>query len=309
MEADLWVPFRSSIKEINMRLIRTALFAPGINAKVMAKALASKVDAVILDLEDSVPLASKVEARKMVRETIEQAYQTKHDDQPYIMVRVNAADTGLLAEDIEQICVNGLGMVFIPKAEYVKDIQQAAAQIEAIEKANGIDPIAIGLQIESALGVYHCYDLIKASPKVQLSSLGTAQDGDLQNSLGCGWSVDGPEMLYARSKVLLDSRAAGNVTPIDGVFADLNDEAGLLAESSLSAKLGYVGRTIIHPKQIDIVEQAYGLSAALKAYYQKLVQEFEQAEKSGVAAITIDGKLVDYAMYRQAKRILDNIKQ
>ena len=309
METDLWIPFRSSIKEITMRLIRTALFAPGINVKVMAKALASKVDAVILDLEDSVPLASKVEARKMVRETIEQAYQTKHDDQPYIMVRVNAADTGLLAEDIEQICVNGLGMVFIPKAEYVKDIQQAAAQIEAIEKANGIDPIAIGLQIESALGVYHCYDLIKASPKVQLSSLGTAQDGDLQNSLGCGWSVDGPEMLYARSKVLLDSRAAGNVTPIDGVFADLNDEAGLLAESSLSAKLGYVGRTIIHPKQIDIVEQAYGLSAALKAYYQKLVQEFEQAEKSGVAAITIDGKLVDYAMYRQAKRILDNIKQ
>jgi len=205
--------------------------------------------------------------------------------------------------------VNGLGMVFIPKAEYVKDIQQAAAQIEAIEKANGIDPIAIGLQIESALGVYHCYDLIKASSKVQLSSLGTAQDGDLQNSLGCGWSVDGPEMLYARSKVLLDSRAAGNVTPIDGVFADLNDEAGLLAESSLSAKLGYVGRTIIHPKQIDIVEQAYGLSAALKAYYQKLVQEFELAEKSGIAAITIDGKLVDYAMYRQAKRILDNIKQ
>jgi len=309
VETDLWIPFRSSIKEITMRLIRTALFAPGINVKVMAKALASKVDAVILDLEDSVPLASKAEARKMVRETIEQAYKTKHDDQPYIMVRVNAADTGLLAEDIEQICVNGLGMVFIPKAEYVKDIQQAAAQIEAIEKANGIDPIAIGLQIESALGVYHCYDLIKASPKVQLSSLGTAQDGDLQNSLGCGWSVDGPEMLYARSKVLLDSRAAGNVTPIDGVFADLNDEAGLLAESSLSAKLGYVGRTIIHPKQIDIVEQAYGLSVALKAYYQKLVQEFEQAEKSGIAAITIDGKLVDYAMYRQAKRILDNIKQ
>jgi len=309
VETDLWIPFRPSIKEITMRLIRTALFAPGINAKVMAKALASKVDAVILDLEDSVPLASKAEARKMVRETIEQAYQTKHDDQPYIMVRVNAADTGLLADDIEQICVNGLGMVFIPKAEYVKDIQQAAAQIEAIEKANGIDPIAIGLQIESALGVYHCYDLIKASPKVQLSSLGTAQDGDLQNSLGCGWSVDGPEMLYARSKVLLDSRAAGNVTPIDGVFADLNDEAGLLAESSLSAKLGYVGRTIIHPKQIDIVEQAYGLSAALKAYYQKLVQEFELAEKSGIAAITIDGKLVDYAMYRQAKRILDNIKQ
>jgi len=292
-----------------MRHIRTALFAPGINAKVMAKALASKVDAVILDLEDSVPLASKGEARKMVRETIEQAFQTKNEDQPYIMVRVNAADTGLLADDIAQICVNGLGMVFIPKAEYVKDIQQAAAQIDSIEKANGIDPIAIGLQIESALGVYHCYDLIKASPKVQLSSLGTAQDGDLQNSLGCGWSVDGPEMLYARSKVLLDSRAAGNVTPLDGVYADLNNEAGLLAESTLSAKLGYVGRTIIHPKQIDIVEKAYGITPALLAYYEKVVHEFELAEKEGIAALTIDGKLVDYAMYRQAKRILINEKK
>ena len=276
-----------------MRLIRTALFAPGINAKVMNKALASSVDAVILDLEDSVPLALKDEARKLVRETIQNAYDAKSDDQPYIMVRVNAADTGMMEQDIAQICVNGLGMVFIPKAEYVKDIQNAANQIQEIEKATGIEPVAIGLQIESALGVYHCYDLLKASSKVQLSSLGTAQDGDLQNSLGCGWSVDGPEMLYARSKVLLDSRAAGNVTPIDGVFADLNDEAGLLAESSMSAKLGYVGRTIIHPKQIEIVEKAYGISASVLSNYEKMVHQFELAEKEGIAAISIDGKLVD----------------
>ena len=289
-----------------MRLIRTALFAPGINAKVMNKALASSVDAVILDLEDSVPLALKDEARKLVRETIQNAYDAKSDDQPYIMVRVNAADTGMMEQDIAQICVNGLGMVFIPKAEYVKDIQNAANQ--EIEKATGIEPVAIGLQIESALGVYHCYDLLKASSKVQLSSLGTAQDGDLQNSLGCGWSVDGPEMLYARSKVLLDSRAAGNVTPIDGVFADLNDEAGLLAESSMSAKLGYVGRTIIHPKQIEIVEKAYGISASVLSNYEKMVHQFELAEKEGIAAISIDGKLVDYAMYRQAKRVLLTVK-
>ena len=287
-----------------MRLIRTALFAPGINAKVMNKALASKVDAVILDLEDSVPLALKDEARKLVRETIENAYQSKSDDQPYIMVRMNAADTGMMEKDIEQICVNGLGMVFIPKAEYVEDIKNAAKQIEDIEKASGIEPVSIGLQIESAIGVYHCYDLLKASAKVRLSSLGTAQDGDLQNSLGCGWSVDGPEMLYARSKVLLDSRAAGNVTPIDGVFADLNDEEGLFAESSLSAKLGYVGRTIIHPKQIDIVEKAYSIPPSVLANYEKIVHQFELAEKEGIAAISINGKLVDYAMYRQAKRIL-----
>lgn len=287
-----------------MRYIRTALFAPGINPKVMAKALSSSVDAVILDLEDSVPNNSKEEARQLVKQAIIEAHQQQIENQPYIMVRVNAADTGMLEEDIKQICVAGLGMVFIPKAEHVADIQKASLQIDALEKERGISQIAIGLQIESALGVYHCYDLLKASPRVQLSSLGTAQDGDLQNSLGCGWSVDGPEMLYARSKVLLDSRAAGNVTPIDGVFADLQDEAGLYAESSLSAKLGYVGRTIIHPKQIELVEKAYGIPPQLIAYYEQVVHEFEIAEKQGVAAITIAGKLVDYAMYRQAKRML-----
>ncbi len=287
-----------------MRHIRTALFAPGINQKVMSKALTSSVDAVILDLEDSVPIHSKAEARKLVQQVILEAHQHPTENQPYIMVRVNAADTGMLEEDIDQICVAGLGMVFIPKAEHVVDIQKASQQIDALEKARGISQIAIGLQIESAIGVYHCYDLLKASPRVQLSSLGTAQDGDLQNSLGCGWSIDGPEMLYARSKVLLDSRAAGNVVPIDGVFADLQDEAGLFAESSLSAKLGYVGRTIIHPKQIEMVEKAYGIAPSLLVYYEQLVREFEVAEKNGVAAITIGGKLVDYAMYRQAKRVL-----
>ncbi len=291
-----------------MRYIRTALFAPGINQKVMTKALTASVDAVILDLEDSVPIHMKAQAREMVKQTILEAHQNKNDQQPYIMVRVNAADTGMLEDDIEQICVAGLGMVFIPKAEHVVDIQKASQQIDTLELSRGIRDIAIGLQIESALGVYHCYDLLKCSPRVQLSSLGTAQDGDLQNSLGCGWSVDGPEMLYARSKVLLDSRAAGNVTPIDGVFADLQDEAGLFAESSLSAKLGYVGRTIIHPKQIELVEKAYGIAPSVLDYYEQVVREFEVAEKDGVAAITIAGKLVDYAMYRQAKRMLSQVK-
>ena len=292
-----------------MRYIRTALFAPGINPKVMAKAIASDVDAVILDLEDSVSNSSKVEARQLVRQTILDLHDSPAKDKPYVMVRVNAADTGLLAEDVEAITVAGLGMVFIPKAEHPQDIEKVSKQLDLLEQAQGITGVAIGLQIETALGVYRCYDLIKASARVQLTSLGTAKDGDLQNNLGCGWSVDGPEMLYARSKVLLDSRAAGNVTPIDGVFANLNDESGLLIESTMSASLGYVGRTIIHPKQIEIVEKAYGISPALIAYYEQIIIEFEAAEKEGIAAITINNQIIDYAMYRQAKRVITTMKK
>ena len=288
-----------------MRLLKTALFAPGINLKVISKAMTSNVDAVILDLEDSVPLARKAEARETVRNTILEAFKTKNgSSQPAILVRVNAIDTGLLEEDINAVTVLGLDMLLIAKAENVDDIKKISNQIDVLENESGIKGIEIGLQIESALGVYNCYNLIKASPRVTLTCIGTAQDGDLQNNLGCGWSEEGIEMLYARSKVLLDSRAAGNVVPIDGVFANLNDEDSLLKESILSARLGYVGRTIIHPKQISAVLKAYGPSLSELNYYRRLIEVFEEAERNGIAAIQMDDKLIDYAMYRQAKRIV-----
>ena len=307
METDLWFSVYPSIKGIEMRLIKTALFAPGINAKVMSKALASKVDAVILDLEDSVPIASKQEARELVASVISEAAKTaSNHQQPRIMVRTNAIDTGFLPDDINAISLPGLDMLLLAKAENVSDIKAVSNQLDLLEKDRGIQPgsIQIGLQIETALGVYHCFDLVKASSRVTLTCIGTAQDGDLQNDLACSWSIEGIEMLYARSKVLLDSRAAGIAMPIDGVFANLEDDDALFKDSSLSARLGYVGRTIIHPKQINAVERAYGHSASDLAYYKRLIAVFEEAEKGGVAAIQMDEKLIDYAMYRQAKRIV-----
>ena len=111
-------------------------------------------------------------------------------------------------------------------------------------------------------------------------------------------------MLYARSKVLLDARAAGIIQPLDGVFSDLSDEDGLIRDSRLSARLGYVGRTVIHPKQIAPVRQAYAVPKEEVAYYQRVVTEFEAGERAGTAAITVNGKMVDYAMYQRARRVL-----
>ena len=116
--------------------------------------------------------------------------------------------------------------------------------------------------------------------------------------------IPGPELLYARSKVLLDARAAGIAHPLDGVFSDLSDEEGLIKDSRLSARRGYVGRTVIHPKQIAPVRQAYAVPEAELAYYRKVVTEFEAGERAGTAAITVNGKMVDYAMYQRARRVL-----
>jgi citrate lyase subunit beta/citryl-CoA lyase len=287
-----------------MKPVRVALFAPGINGRVMAKAMAAAVDAVILDLEDSVPIASKAEARSLTAATIDGAAAAKG---PIIYVRVNNAATGHLANDLEAVVRPGLDAVMLPKVESVEEVQQAAITIERHETERGMKSgsVSIILQIESALGVYHCYDLIKASPRVGATCLGGARDGDLQTDLGCAWSIEGTELMYARSKLLLDTRAAGaDIHPLDGVFSDLNDETGLVADTRLSARLGYIGRTIIHPKQIAPVRQAYAVPDAEVSYYRKVVTEFEAAEKTGIAAIAIEGKLVDYAMYQRAKRVL-----
>jgi citrate lyase subunit beta / citryl-CoA lyase len=290
-----------------MKPVRTALFAPGIKERVMSKALESGADAVILDLEDSVPVASKAEARALVAKIIDGAVSSKSA----IFVRVNAATTGLLADDIDAVVRPGLNAVLLSKAENVEDVQQTAAALERLESQRDMKPgsVEIILQIENALGVYNCFNLIKASPRVAATCFGSARDGDLQTDLACSWSIEGTELLYARSKVLLDTRAAGShIHPLDGVFSDLSDEPGLIADSRLSARLGYIGRTVIHPKQIAPVKSAYAVPEAEVAYYQKVVVEFTAAEKAGTAAISVDGKLVDYAMAQRARRVLDLAK-
>ena len=295
-----------------MKPVRTPLFAPGINWRVMTKALASGADSVILDLEDSVPIASKAEARALVAKLIDgvAAAGAAHTGAA-VFVRVNAAATGLLADDLAAVVRPGLDAVFLAKVESAEEVRSAAAALDRHESAHRMKAgtVEIVLMLESALGVYRCLDLIKASPRVAATCIGNARDGDLQTDLGCSWSIEGTELLYARSKVLLDTRASGSkVFPLDGVFSDLSDEAGLIQDSRLSARLGYVGRTVIHPKQIAPVRQAYAVPAAEVAYYQKVVSEFEAVEKTGTAAITVDGKLVDYAMYQRAKRVLELAK-
>ena len=278
----------------------------------MAKALESGADAVLLDLEDSVPIAAKAEARSMVAKVMDGAAAMGSTRAgPAVFVRVNARATGLLEDDLAEIVRPGLEAIFLPKAESAADVRHTASSLERLETAKGMKTgaVEIVVMIESALGVYRCFDLIHASPRVASTCIGVARDGDLQTDLGCGWSIEGTELLYARSKVLLDTRAAGKAWPLDGVFSDLSDEEGLIRDSKLSARLGYVGRTVIHPKQIGPVRQAYAVPEAEVAYYQQVVTEFEAVEKTGAAAaITVNGRLVDYAMYQRAKRVLELAK-
>jgi len=152
-----------------LKPIRTALFAPGIKDKVMGKALESGADAVILDLEDSVPLASKAEARTLVAKVIDGVAAAGKADGPQIYVRVNGAQTGLLADDLAAIVRPGLNAILLPKVESVEEVRDTAAAMAQHENSQGMKDgsAEIILQIESALGVHRCYELIKASARVR----------------------------------------------------------------------------------------------------------------------------------------------
>ena len=294
-----------------MRPVRTALFAPGSNDRVMTKALDSGADSVIFDLEDSVAIAAKPDARKLVAAQIDAVAAINGSGKLArgIFVRTNSPATGMLEEDLASVVRPGLDVIFLPKGETVEEVKHCAALLDKFEAAQGIKSgsVEICLMIESALGVYNCYNLIKASPRVTATCIGSARDGDLQTDLGCAWSIEGTELLYAKSKVLCDSRAAG-AYPLDGVYADIGDEAGLIKDSTLSARLGFLGRTPIHPKQIAPIRKAYAVPEAEVIWYTRVVAEFEAAEKAGVGAIAIEGKLVDYAMFQRAKRVLELAK-
>jgi len=284
-----------------MPLARSFLYVPANREKFLEKAVGLPSDAFIFDLEDSVPFAEKANARAGVR-----AYTPKIADNR-VWVRVNGLDTGFAEADLEAVIgVAGLAGLFLPKVETREDVTRWDAMIGALERARGLDPNAIKLvlSIESALGVLNAYAMATAAARIVSLTFGGAQDGDLNTDLGCAWSIDGPEMLHARSHTLLAARAARFDTPLDGVFANVRDPEGFERDTALSRRLGYRGRKLIHPGQIEPCNRLYRPSAAELDYYARVLEAFDHAVAQGSASTTVDGRMIDFAMANAARRVL-----
>jgi citrate lyase subunit beta / citryl-CoA lyase len=285
-----------------MPLARSFLYVPANREKFLEKAIGLPSDAFIFDLEDSVPPAEKANARAGVR-----AYAPKIAA-GRVWVRVNGLETGFAADDLDAVVgVAGLAGFFLPKVETADEVGRWDAMIGALEGERGMAAGALKLviSIESALGVLNAYAMATAAARVVSLTFGGAQDGDLNTDLGCTWSIDGPEMLHARSHALLAARAARFDSPLDGVFADVRDAEGFERDTALSRRLGYRGRKLIHPAQIEPCNRLYRPSAAELDYYARVLEAFDKAVAQGSAATTVDGRMIDLAMANAARRVLD----
>lgn len=278
--------------------MRSMLFVPGNRPELVAKAVASGTDAIIFDLEDAVPEASKAAARSHLAELGPVPVP--------LYVRCNGGETEHLWDDVTAAGSTGVAGVVLPKAEDPALLQRIDGALTALETAGGrprgsteIVPL-----IESARGVLATSDLCRATPRVRSVLFGSGEEGDLVADLGCEWTPEGTGLLTARGLVLMAARAAGVEEPMDAVFMDFKNLDALRTECLLARKVGYVGKVAIHPQQVAVINEVFTPSAEAVAQSQRIVDEFERAVAQGSASIAVDGRMVDYAVARVARAVL-----
>jgi citrate lyase subunit beta / citryl-CoA lyase len=280
--------------------LRSMLYAPGSSGHLLAKVFDAGADSIILDLEDAVAITAKAEARRLVAEVLER--RAGEPGVP-IFVRVNAASSGMLEQDIDAIAHRRLTGVKLPKVDGPDEVRWCDALLSSYERARGIPQgsIALLLSIETAAGVEAAPVIARASRRTWCLGFG-AEDFALDT--GSDATAFATESLYARSRLVVASRAAGIAPPFDSAYPHLDRPRGLAAHARASQRLGFQGKSVIHPRQLAIVHDVYSPSPAQISWAERVVVAFREAEARGVAAFRLDGSLVDYAMLRRAERIL-----
>lgn len=287
-----------------MQPMRSMLFVPGHREGWPAKAVASGVDGIILDLEDSVPSSMKEEARQIVASSIRSLASGSENVGVY--VRLNPMESGIAGDDIEAVTIDGLDGYVVPKNYGARDIIQLDALITHYERRNGVQPGTIEIIIghETAQSYVNCEEMIAASPRVKALFAGTARDADVSRSIGFEFTPQGLETLYFRSRVVLASRAAGLDWPLIGLWQDIEDLDGLRRFAVENRQLGYRGLVMIHPSHVPIANEVFTPSESDVAFYAGMIAAFEKAEAEGIAAISYEGHHIDYAHVKTAKEVV-----
>jgi citrate lyase subunit beta/citryl-CoA lyase len=280
--------------------LRSWLFSPGADARKLAKAAASDADAVIFDLEDAVADSRKIEARSMVAEETK-----RHGKERAVYVRVNAVPTGLIADDLAAICMPELAGIWLPKAETAEEVRHTDDLLEKLEAERSMPAGSVNLLLsfETARGVQDAYQLASASKRVTAVSAGTAEGGDLHADMGGLWSDDVGTVPFVRARVALAGRAAGLRSIIDGACTRL-DDATVARSAEAARQAGYTGKMAIHPRHIAAIHDAFAPTEEEVRHATEVIKAFALAEAAGTAAITVGGRMIDYAMVVNARRVL-----
>jgi citrate lyase subunit beta/citryl-CoA lyase len=285
---------------LSHRALRSFLFVPGSRTNLLPKALATGADAIVLDLEDSVPPAQKEEARASV------AIELARSPEQLTFLRVNHPRLGILDKDLAVLAPHGAQAVMVPKVEGARDIEEIDARLAAHELDAGLEvgAISILVVIESSIGLRNLFDTISHTRRVRGAALASAEEGDFMCDIGGQWTATGEALTYARGKFVCDARAAKMTWLVDGAFMQLNNEPALERESRLARTHGFNGKVAVHPRQVQPINRIFSPTDTEVERAQKLIDAFRGAESQGRGAIQFQGMMVDYANVRWAEQIL-----
>jgi citrate lyase subunit beta/citryl-CoA lyase len=276
---------------------RTLLFVPGHKVEWVDKALATGADAVVLDLEDSVPEVEKEGARVLVRESIERIRKT--DTNVGVLVRVNGLSTKLTGADLEAVVGPGLDGIFAPKIEYATDVLRYDALLDHFEYRNGGTGLQYVVPVETVPAIQNCREIALASPRVGAMIGPTAEHADIAREVGFEFTPEGLETLYLRSRVLLACREAG-IHALTALWERLEDLDGLRTFAEFGRQLGFRGMVAIHPKHVGVINEVFSATAEQIEFYEGMVDAYEQAAANGLGALRYRGLHIDKAHYDKA---------
>lgn len=304
-------------------MFRTLLFIPGNNKKFLDKSKSIYPDVLCFDLEDSVPISEKSIARELISQTL-YSYNNKlnikdtnnnngtnndnNNYSPQLFVRINSFESGLYEQDLESMICDQLDGIVIPKVNSETELEKINVIIENLEKQKKINKtVRLIPSIESSQGVVNCYDIAKFNSRVCSIIFGVF---DYLYDMKLDYVDEGIEYSYARAKIPVDARAAG-ISALDSIWQKVDDVDGLQRDARIAKRLGYNGKSIIHPKHIEPVHKVFVPSQNEIEWAKKVIATLKQIQEHGDkrGAFKVDGKMIDAVHIKQAKLVIDRISK
>lgn len=280
------------------RLRRSMMFVPGNNPGMMADAHIYGPDSIMLDLEDSVTMAEKDTARLLVHNALKSIDYGNTE----MVVRINPLNTPYGKKDIEAVVKAGVHVIRMPKTETAEEVIEVEREIEKVEREIGcLGRTRIMAAIESTLGIVNAYAIATASPRMMGIALGAE---DYSANLKTQRTPGGDELRLARETIVVAARAAG-IDALDTVYSNLNDMETFRKEVEFIKTLGFDGKSIINPRQIEVVNDVFAPKEKEIEKSRTILAAIKEAEKKGSGVIAVNGKMVDRPVVLRAQRTID----
>lgn len=276
------------------------LFIPGANAAMLSTAFVYKPDSIMFDLEDAVALREKDSARLLVTQALQ--LPVYRNSEIETVVRINALNTPFGLQDLEAVVRAGVQVIRLPMTNSADDIHELEEHVARIEQQCGrvVGETKLLAAVESATGIVNAVSIAQSSPRligIALAAFDYLMD--MQTERG-----DGTELFYARCAVLHAARVA-KIDAFDVVYSDVNDDEGFIKEATLAKKLGFNGKSVINPRQIDLLHKLYAPTKEEVDYASKVIAAAEEGERAGLGVISLNGKMIDAPIIARAHSVIE----